>query len=300
MTREECQFSNEEVEFLSTLAAQAAIAIHNSQIYEQTKKQSQELAKLNVELEKSNKVKDEFLNVMSHELRTPLNVVMGYAGMMKDGLLGEVNPEQAKALEKILSRAGDQINLVESILQATQIEIGTIKVESHEVNLGKFLDDLRFSCEIPFGKEISLYWDFADLPVVETDSAKLRQILRNLFNNAAKFTEKGRVVISARHLPEAKAVQFKVEDTGIGIPEDALPFIFDKFHQVDSSETRLYGGVGMGLYIVKMFTELLGGKVEVESRPGKGSTFTVIVPYEKTAQIRSYVTFQHADLHGAE
>jgi signal transduction histidine kinase len=113
-----------------------------------------------------------------------------------------------------------------------------------------------------------------------TDSDKLRQILQNLIDNAIKFTEKDQVKISARHLPETGEVEFNVADTGVGIPPENPPSIFDKFRQVHSSETRLYGGVGLGLYIVKQFTTLLGGEVEVESEPGKGSTFTVTMPCE--------------------
>jgi signal transduction histidine kinase len=289
-TKEEHEFSNEEIEFLSTLATQAAIAIHNSQLYERTKKQA-------VELERSNRVKDEFLSVMSHELRTPLNVVMGYTGMIKDGLLGRINPEQERALEKVISEAKDQLTMISGILQATQLEAEGVKVERREISLRDFLNDLRSSYEVPLGKELTLKWDYpSDLPVVQTDSEKLKQILQNLINNAIKFTEKGHVTISARcvngtgrHVGsrqqaegngDVKLVEFTVVDTGVGIPKEALPVIFEKFHQVDSSETRRYGGVGIGLYIVKKFTGLLGGKVEVESEPGKGSTFTVTIPCE--------------------
>jgi signal transduction histidine kinase len=273
-TKEEHEFSNEEIEFLSTLATQAAIAIHNSQLYEEMKNLAGDLAR-------SNRVKDEFLSVMSHELRTPLSVVVGYTGMIKDRMLGEINEEQEKALEKVIGQAKDQLTLISGILQATQLEAEGVKVERREISLRDFLNDLRSSYEVPLGKELTLKWDYpSDFPVVQTDSEKLKQILQNLINNAIKFTEKGNVTISARHIPEAKAVEFKVADTGIGIPKEALPAIFEKFRQADSSETRLYGGVGLGLYIVKRFTELLGGKVEVESEEGKGSTFTVKIPCE--------------------
>lgn len=123
-----------------------------------------------------------------------------------------------------------------------------------------------------------------DLPFIKTDSAKLKQILQNLIDNAIKFTEKGSVTVSARIRQQEEErltstyVEFKVADTGIGIFKEMLPVIFDKFRQADSSETRLYGGVGMGLYIVKKFTGLLGGTVEVESEVGKGSTFTITIP----------------------
>lgn len=274
-TKEEHEFTKEEVDFLSTLAGQAAIAILNSQLYEQTKNQA-------LELERANRVKDEFLSVMSHELRTPLNVVMGYTAMIKDGMLGEINPKQEEALAKVISRASDQLAIVNNILYATVMETQQIKAESHAVVLGDFLNQLRSAYEAPLNKELTLNWDCSSpLSVIHTDSAKLKYILQNLIHNAFKFTEKGHVTISARHIPEAKTVEFRVSDTGVGIRKEHLLFIFEKFRQVDSSETRLYGGVGMGLYIVKRFTELLGGTVEVESEPGKGSTFTVTIPCER-------------------
>ncbi len=297
-TKEEHQFSDEEVDFLTTLAGQAAIAIHNSQLHEETKKQA-------VELERAIKVKDEFLSVMSHELRTPLNVVMGYTGMVKDKMLGEISPEQERALGKVMSRAKDLLTMITGILEATRIEAEEVKVESQSVNMVNFLDELRLAYDVPLDKQLDLIWDYPpELPAVRTDSEKLKQILQNLINNAIKFTERGSVTISAGCLDGREAgsrlrqrrislrlkqaegngklrlVEFKVVDTGIGMAEEFLPVIFEKFRQVDSSETRPYGGVGIGLYIVQKFTKLLGGEVEVKSEPGKGSTFTVTIPCE--------------------
>jgi len=289
-TKEEHEFSDEEVEFLTTLAGQAAIAIHNSQLY-------QEMVSLAAQLSRSNKVKDEFLSVMSHELRTPLNVVMGYTGMIRDGLLGEINAEQEKALDKVISRARDQLTMISSLLQVTQLEAAGGRVERREVGLQDLLDDLKSSYAIPLGKELSLIWDWPlDLPVIHTDGEKLKHILQNLVNNAIKFTDSGTVTISTRYLDGASTretgtrnpkdngrnglVQFKVADTGVGIAKDHFSLIFERFQQVDSSETRLHGGVGIGLYIVRKFTEMLGGKIDVESEVGKGSTFTVTIPCE--------------------
>jgi signal transduction histidine kinase len=105
--------------------------------------------------------------------------------------------------------------------------------------------------------------------------------MQNLVNNAVKFTEKGRVTISACYVPENKQMEFSVTDTGIGITRDKIPAIFEKFRQLDSSETRVYGGVGLGLYIAKKFTELLRGTINVKSELGKGSTFTLALPLER-------------------
>ena len=292
-TKKEHDFTGKETEFLTTLAGQAAIAIQNSQLYERTKRQAQELAKVMAAMDQANRVKDEFLSVMSHELRTPLNVVLGYTAMLRDGMLGEIPPNQKEVLGKVMHRANDLLTLIRDVLQATQIESRAVKVQRVFVNPADFFDKLRAAYQQPSDKELILVWDLPrDLPPMVTDGEKLKQILENLIHNAIKFTEKGSVTISARasqqkeQLPTPHAsglaprpvVEFKVADTGVGVPKELLSVIFDKFTQADSSETRIYGGVGLGLYIVKKFTEMLGGSVEVESEVGKGSTFTVTIP----------------------
>jgi signal transduction histidine kinase len=272
-TKEERQFSNEEVEFLSTLAGQAAIAIQNSQLYEQTRKQA-------VELERANQVKSEFLSVMSHELRTPLNAIVGYTGMVQDGIFGETNAEQRKALEKVVNRSKDLLSMISDILEVSRMEAEAVRMESRDVALGSFLDELRLAYDIPLDQGLVMVWDYpSDLPIMRTDSGKLRHILQNLINNAIKFTVRGNVTVSARYLPIIKSVEFSVADTGIGISKEAMPYIFEAFRQGDSSETRSFSGVGVGLHIVKKFAELLQGKVEVESEPGKGSIFKLTFPF---------------------
>lgn len=269
-TKQAHAFSKKEIEFLSALGGHAAIAIHAARLYEQ--------------VVRANKVRDEFLSTMSHELRTPLSVVMGYAGMIKEKLLGEINPQQEEALQKLLIRAGDQLHLINVILQTTRIESRSVRPEYFPINLSALLAHLRSEVNSAYDKkEVSLVWDFPLAPVtIATDGEKLAQILHSLVDNAVKFTNRGSVTVSVRIPPHAseRFIEIKVADTGIGIPPDQLPFIFDKFFQVDSSDTRPFGGVGLGLYIVKNFTDLLGGTVEVESEPGKGTTFTVKVPVE--------------------
>lgn len=264
----------------------AELKVSYATLEQKVKDKTAELEKANSELEQANrgllqanKAKDEFLSVMSHELRTPLNVVIGYTGMIKDKMLGEVNPEQERALDKVITRSDDLLKMIIEILQATSLEAHAVKMEEQEVSLGSFLDDLKSNYEVPVNKELSFSWDYpSELPTVTTDSEKLKQILQNLINNAVKFTERGQVTISARYNPRAKAVEFKVADTGMGIHKELLPSIFEMFRQGDSSETRSYGGVGIGLYIVRKFTDLLGGTIEAESEPGKGSIFTVTIP----------------------
>jgi signal transduction histidine kinase/CheY-like chemotaxis protein len=295
-TKEEHEFGTEDVEFLTTLAGQAAIAIHNSQLYEQARKQTHQLALTNLELEKSNKVKSEFLSVMSHELRTPLNLIMGYASTIKEGIFGDLNPDQEKALDKVLNHSNDLLTMITSILCATRIEANDVQMDSHQFALTDFLADLRLGYDVCGEQQVRVLWDYpSELPAVETDSEKLKEILRNLIHNAIKFTERGQVTITARIKEDRqrpftaadqepknggkeKFVEFKIADTGSGISPEKLPIIFEMFRQADSSETRLHEGIGLGLYIAKHFTELLGGNVEVESSVGTGSTFNVSIP----------------------
>ena len=273
LTKEKRLFTSEEVRFFATLAGQVAVAIHNAQLFEEIKRQA-------AELERADSVKSEFLSVMSHELRTPLHVMMGYTGMLQDGMIGEISNEQEKVLEKVIQHSGDLLTMITTILEVTSLEAQLVKLEREEVQVSQLLNEIRRGYELPQGKDLALIWDYpAELPTLTTDRGKLRHILRNLINNAVKFTHNGSVTVSAWYYPARRTMEIRVADTGIGISPEALPVIFDRFRQVDSSETRLHGGIGLGLYIVKRFSDLLGGKIAVESELGKGSIFTLVLPY---------------------
>jgi signal transduction histidine kinase len=152
-----------------------------------------------------------------------------------------------------------------------------------------FLVEVKAGYEILSKKEISLHWNIpSSLPIVRTDGEKLKHVLQNLINNAIKFTENGSVTVSTKYA--STAIEFKVKDTGIGMPQDMLPSIFQMFRQLDSSSTRSYGGSGVGLYIVKKFVDLLDGKIEVESVLGEGSTFTVTLPLDVAETSHSYLS----------
>ena len=265
-------YGGEELTFLRSLASHAAMAIHNSELYEQTILQTREL-------EKANQIKEDFLSVMSHELRTPLNVITGYTKLVQEGLMGPVTAEQGKALGKVTHHADELLFMVNSIMHATKIEAGIVEAEKRQFWLSGFLDDLKALYDYPHGKDIELCWQYPnDLPPIDSDQEKLKHVLQNLINNAIKFTDTGIVTVFAQARPERNAVELGVSDTGIGISAKELPHVFDRFRQADSSKTRTYGGVGLGLHIVKTFTELLGGVVSASSEPNKGSTFTVLIP----------------------
>jgi signal transduction histidine kinase len=268
----EQQFSDQEISFLNTLADQAAIAIQNSQLHEETKQQAKAL-------EKSNKVKNEFLSITSHELRTPLIAITGYANLLEDKSSGNLSPVQMKAASGIKKLCDELLGLIRVILDVTKLEAGAMVLERECVSIEPLLQELVESNQIPMEKDVAVHWDYEDhLPEILTDRNKLKIILQNLINNAIKFTNHGHVKVSARYLSYKKCVEFKVSDTGIGIPAHMVRTIFEKFRQADSSDARPYEGIGLGLYIVKQFAELLGGRVEVETEVGRGSIFTLIVP----------------------
>jgi signal transduction histidine kinase len=246
LTRQKDDFSVEEKDFVSTLAGHLAIAIHHSQLFEQIREQAKELRRAN---------------------------------QLIEGLLGEISPIQEKALQTVSRQSKELHNLINSVLQVSSIESEMLHVELQEVNFWEFLCEIRAFYEYPLANDIKLVWQVpSELPIVCVDRGKFRHILENLINNAIKFTEQGTVTISARYLANRKMMELKVADTGVGIPKHLLPTVFERFRQVDSSDTRAHGGVGLGLYIVKKYANLLGGTIHVESRVGYGSTFTVRVP----------------------
>ncbi len=275
--RESHEFPHEEVEFLATLGGQVAIAIFNSVLYETSRRQA-------IDLEQAIHAKDEFLNVMSHELRTPLSVIGGYAQAMAVGVVGDLSLEQQKITEKIIAQSNELLRMINEILQVGSLQAGSVQAYFQSTNLNDLFGDLQSTFDaLPKGS-IVLNWDLPEnLPTIKTDGDKLKHVLQNLIHNAMKFTEHGSVTLSPRCFDEH--IEITVKDTGIGIEEEKLPVIFDMFRQVDSSKTRSHGGVGVGLFIVKKFVELLKGKIQVQSVPGRGTAFTVRIPIDDFAQI---------------
>ncbi|HEY2920770.1 MAG TPA: HAMP domain-containing sensor histidine kinase [Candidatus Binatia bacterium] len=230
--------------------------------------------------EQRNQAKTELLNILSHELKTPLTVIGSYTQALKSAALGEINRDQEEALSKVLRQTENLENIVNVILDSASVETGAVAVSIEELVLSEFLDELKQNFEsIVVGPNVKLVWDYpVPMPVVMSDPGKLKIILQNLINNAVKFTDAGEIRVAARLHPQRQTMEFTVSDTGIGIASDQLPFLFDKFWQVDAARTRTQSGIGMGLYIVKAFTELLRGTITVNSTPGMGSEFRVDLP----------------------
>ena len=272
-TREEHRFSAEEIDFLSTLAGQAAIAIHHAQLYHQSRRQADEL-------QQAHTIKDEFLLAASTKLKTPLNLITGCTEMLSDGLLGETTPIQEKALETIAREGKELQGLIDSLLLVTNIETEALHVDLHEVNFWELLCELRSRYEVSLRKEVRLLWDLpSHLPVVQCDRSKLTRILANLIDNALKFTDRGTISVSVRYSALNQQLNIGVADSGVGIPSGQLATIFERFRQAHCGEAGMQrGGFGLGLYVVKKYVDLLGGSIQVASRVGEGSNFTLQIP----------------------
>lgn len=222
--------------------------------------------------------KDNFLAGVSHEIRTPLNGILGMTGiLLESGLSGE----NREYLEIAHSSAETLLALVNDLLDFSKIEAGKIEIEHVDFDLLPVIE----SCSKPHRaaasrKEVALSVETADAlpPRLCGDPTRLRQILNNLLSNAVKFTERGRVVLRVHPGGRADGVVFEVEDTGIGIPPEKLPMLFQKFTQLDASTTRRYGGTGLGLCISRQLAKMMGGDISVTSKPGEGSVFSLALP----------------------
>jgi signal transduction histidine kinase/DNA-binding response OmpR family regulator len=252
--------------------------------------QSTELMAQNTELEMQKKQLDEasrlktnFLSNMSHELRTPLNSVIALSGVLSRRLASQIPSEEYSYLEVIERNGKHLLALINDILDIARIEAGREEIEVTSFNASNLIAEVVNMIQPQAEqKQIKLLHadSEADLSVV-SDAGKCRHILQNLIANAVKFTESGKVEISARQ--SGNKIEITVTDTGIGIDADHLPHIFDEFRQADSSTSRKFGGTGLGLAIARKFANLLGGTITVTSTPGTGSAFTLLMPLTYSA-----------------
>jgi signal transduction histidine kinase len=257
-------FSSKEKRIAVGIAAQAAVAVENARLVEA--------------LQSANALKSEFLGTMSHELRTPLNAILGYTDLMREELLGPLTEDQRQALARMHVNSRTLLELINMTLDVNRLEVGRVAVRPSHFRLAELLDEIAREVETRIDGAVAVIWpkDSSILPELDTDRGKLKIVLRNLVDNALKFTPQGSVTVAVT--ADDHTVTIAVSDTGIGIAAADITKIFEIFHQVRSDNRSLTSGVGLGLYLVRRYCDLLGASVQVRSSLGCGSTFSVELP----------------------
>jgi HAMP domain-containing protein/signal transduction histidine kinase/DNA-binding response OmpR family regulator len=243
----------------------------------------------------TSKYKSEFLANMSHELRTPLNSLLILSKLLADNPQGNLNEKQTEFARTIHGAGSDLLSLINDILDLSKIESGTVSIEVGDMPMSTLKQHMeRTFRQLAQDKGLDFTVDFDPKlpPTVRTDEKRLQQIVLNLLSNAFKFTSQGGVTMNVKHVTSGwsknhpqlrgaeKAIAIAVTDTGIGIPEDKQKLIFEAFQQADGTTSRKYGGTGLGLSISREIARLLGGELQVRSKPGEGSTFTLFIPFQ--------------------
>ncbi|AFY75480.1 signal transduction histidine kinase (plasmid) [Synechococcus sp. PCC 7502] len=298
-----------QIELLEQTEKQVAIGIHQANLYEQVqselaiRKQTEiQLLKVNDELLSATKLKDEFLANMSHELRTPLNSILGLSEGLHEQLLGTLNEKQLNAIGTVASSGEHLLSLINDILDLSKITSGMMKLDISPVSVKNLCNSsLAFIKQQAFNKRIQVSCNIPPhINKINVEERRMKQVLINLLTNAVKFTPnegqirllvadgsggtwQGEAIIPQRIRDiNSPMIVFQVVDTGIGIAAKDLPRLFQPFVQVDSALNRQYEGTGLGLALVKQIVELHGGQIMAESEVGKGSRFTVALPYQRS------------------
>lgn len=269
-----------EQQLLATVAklhqSHAEIRRSHEELEERVEARTRELQVVVAGLERANGLKSEFVATMSHELRTPLSIILGYSDLLLDEAFGPLAADQADVILRLARNATSLFELVNATLDLSRLEAGTMGLELREIGVSRLLAEVIEELEDPPIDVKFLFNEASNLGRIRTDPGKLKVILRNLVSNAFKFTERGSVTLSTMALKGG--IEFSVRDTGPGIAAEMHEVIFEAFRQGDGSASRVYGGVGLGLRIVRQLAEMLGGEVSLESREGEGAAFRVWIP----------------------
>jgi signal transduction histidine kinase len=244
-----------------------------------------QLAQTNVALYESNRLKSEFLANVSHELRTPLNSILGFAELLRDTIAENPDAKPVRYLQNILMAGRNLLDLINDLLDLAKIEAGRMDVRSEPLSLGDVFEGLiNLLKPLAEARNLSIVPTVAaDVPIIQSDPAKLQQVLYNFLSNAIKFSPTGGRVDISGELEKQDAVRIIVKDQGPGIEVEKHEVIFEKFRQIDGSVTREHSGTGLGLSISKELTALLGGTIGIKSAPGQGAAFWIILPLKTQA-----------------
>ena len=253
---------------------QAALKLLSDQL----RRRSDEIAEKNKQLEAASQHKSDFLASMSHELRTPLNAILGFNEMILDQLYGPLTPEVRSPLEQIQSSGKHLLRLINNVLDLAKIEAGRMELALSDYSVQDTVESVRATLQpIAAEKGLELRTSLpADIPIARGDAGRISQCLLNLAGNSLKFTKTGQVEIGVQLVGDR--LVYRVTDTGIGIPKDKIGGLFTEFMQTDATIASEYGGTGLGLSITKKFIEMHGGRIWVESEPGRGSVFVFEIP----------------------
>jgi len=242
-----------------------------------------ELLKANLRLEEASKLKSQFLANMSHELRSPLNSIIGFTGIIIQGLSGDLNEEQKKQLGMVYESAKHLLGLINDILDLSKIEAGKIKIFKEDMEIPALMDVVvKMMGPLAAEKGLNLKSEIADnTPLnIFSDRNRIKQVLINLLSNSVKFTDTGEIVLSCSFWDELNAVQFTVADSGIGIPEEAQETVFEEFTQIESIQHSKPTGTGLGLAISQKLVKMMGGEICLESQLGVGTEFHFTIPLD--------------------